>query len=64
MAEEKRKPRVRAKEGVKDGRNREDVHRQDLRPKPLGPSGGQLDKALADGTISPDPSVPSTTPRE
>ena len=49
---------------MKDGSKRGDVDRRDLRPKPLGPSGGQLDKALADGTISPDPSVPSTTPRE
>jgi hypothetical protein len=61
---EKKKPDVRAPEGVKDSRNREDQHRQDKRPKPLGPASGELDRALADGTIEPDPETPPRTPRE
>ena len=48
---------------VKDSRNREDKHRKDKRPKPLGPAGGALDRAMADGTIEPDPNTPSQTPK-
>ncbi len=60
----KKKPLIRDDEGVKDSSRPEDEHRQDKRPKPLGPATGQLDKALADGTIEPDPETPSRTPSE
>jgi hypothetical protein len=60
----KRKPRVHDKEGVKDSSKREDMSRRDKRPRPLGPSGTELDKAMAKGTIEPDPGTPSRTPRE
>jgi hypothetical protein len=61
---EKKKPDVHDPQGVKDSRNREDRHRRDKRPKPLGPSSETLDEALAEGTIEPDPDTPSRTPRE
>ncbi len=61
---DKRKPRVRDEEGVKDSTKKEDMSRRDLRPRPLGPSGTELDKALSKGTIEPDPDTPSRTPRE
>jgi hypothetical protein len=60
----KGKPRVRDDEGVKDSSRREDEHRRDKRPKPLGPATSQLDKAMADGIIEPDPETDSRTPRE
>jgi hypothetical protein len=58
------KPRIRDDEGVKDSSRREDEHRQDKRPKPLGPATSQLDQALAEGIIEPDPETPSRTPRD
>jgi len=61
---DKKKPRVRDDEGVKDDSRREDVHRRDKRPKPLGPATAGLDEALAEGTIEPDPNTPSRTPRD
>ena len=60
----KKKPKVRDEEGVKDSSKREDKHRRDKRPKPLGPSGVSLDQAMADGVIEPDPNTPPTTPKE
>jgi hypothetical protein len=57
------KPRVHDEEGVKDG-SREDDFRQDERPRPVGPTTGNIDKAMSEGTIEPDPETPSRTPRE
>jgi len=51
-------------DGVKDSSKREDDHRQDKRPRPMGPATGALDEALAEGTMEPDPGTPSQTPKE
>ena len=59
----KRKPRVSAKEGIKDSTKKEDMSRRDKRPAPLGPSGKTLDKAMGSGTIAPDPNTPARTPK-
>lgn len=64
MAKKDKKPNPWAKEGVKDSDNREDVHRQDKRPRPAGPSSAGIDRALADGTIEPDPETPKRTPND
>lgn len=60
----KKKPLIDHEDGVKDSNKREDDHRQDKRPKPVGPATGALDEALAEGTMEPDPGTPSRTPKE
>ena len=46
MGDDREKPDVNADEGTKDSGRREDVHRQDKRPGPVGPATSALDEAL------------------